>query len=119
MHLFDLWRVRRVLRMALSVATLTRVDRFLEVLDRLLLAIEAGALLVMEPAQLLQDFGVVGIALEHARICGFGRVVLSRCQSGSCNVAGVRLTSFCCSCTWPIWNQMSSSLRGRGGSATM
>lgn len=30
-----------------------------------------------------------------------------------------KLTSFCCSCTWPIWNHISSSVNGRGGSWTM
>ena len=56
---------------------LTRSDRLLQILDRLLLAVETGALLVVKPSKLLQDLGVGGIAFEDTRVGGFGRVVLS------------------------------------------
>jgi hypothetical protein len=50
--------------------------RFLKVFDRLLLAGEATALLMMQPTELLQNLGVVGVTFKHARVSSFGRVVL-------------------------------------------
>ena len=47
--------------------------RLLEIFDGLLLAVEARALLMMQPSELLKDFGVVRIAIEDASIgplCG-------------------------------------------------
>jgi hypothetical protein len=44
---------------------LTGIDRLLQVLNGLLLAAEAGALLVVQPPELLQDFGVVGVSLKN------------------------------------------------------
>jgi hypothetical protein len=55
---------------------LTGSNGFLQVLDGLLLAAEASALLVVKPTQLLKDLGVIGIAFENARVCRLGRVVL-------------------------------------------
>jgi hypothetical protein len=56
---------------------LVRVDRLLEVLYRLLLAAEAGALLVVQPSELLQYLGVVGIAVEDTHVGALSRVVLN------------------------------------------
>ena len=49
----------------------TRANRLLQVLNRLLLAGEARALLVMQPAELLQDLGVVRVAVEHTSVSKF------------------------------------------------
>ena len=51
-------------------------NRLLKILDSLLLAAEAGALLMMQPTELLQDLSVVGIAVEDAHICALGCVVI-------------------------------------------
>lgn len=58
------------------ISYLTRIDRFLKVLNRLLLTAEAGALLVVEPAELLEYFGVVWITLKDAGVRRLGGVVL-------------------------------------------
>jgi hypothetical protein len=57
---------------------LTRSNGFLQVLDSLLLAAEARALLVVKPAQLLKDLGVIGITFENAGVSRLGRVVLRK-----------------------------------------
>ena len=52
---------------------LTRVDGFLQVLDRLLLTLKMSALLVVEPTELLQDLGVVRVSFQHplvSTLCG-------------------------------------------------
>lgn len=54
----------------------TRADGLLQVLNRLLLAGKARALLVMQPAELLQDLGVVRVAIEHTSVSKFGIVKL-------------------------------------------
>lgn len=61
-------------------ATRTRIDRFLEILDCLLLAAETGALLVMEPTKLLQHLGVCWVTLEDTSVRLLGGVVLLSCQ---------------------------------------
>ena len=48
--------------------TLTRADRLFKVLDRLLLATVGVALLVVEPAELLQDFGMFGVTLKYTSV---------------------------------------------------
>lgn len=53
---------------------LTRSNRFLEELDGLLLAREAVALLVVQPAQLLQNLGVVRVSVEHTLVGILGAV---------------------------------------------
>jgi hypothetical protein len=55
---------------------LISADRLLKIFDRLLLAAEAVALLVMEPAKLLENLSVVRITIQHFPVCGFGIVVL-------------------------------------------
>jgi hypothetical protein len=42
----------------------------------LFLAAEAVALLVMQPAKLLEDFSMIGITLENTPIGKFGVVIL-------------------------------------------
>jgi hypothetical protein len=56
--------------------SLVRVDRLFEVFYCLLLAAEAGALLMVQPSELLQNLGVVGIAVEDTHVSAFGRVIL-------------------------------------------
>lgn len=51
-------------------------DRLLEIFDRLFLAREAGALLVEKPAKLLQDLGMVGVAVENPSVGCLCRVEL-------------------------------------------
>jgi len=53
---------------------LTSVNRLLQELNSLLLASIAVALLVVEPSQLLQDLGVVGVPIEHTPVGGLGRL---------------------------------------------
>lgn len=68
----------RVLDLAAIVGPemLTRCDRLLEVFNGLLLTIEASALLVVQPAELLKDLCVIRIAIEHAHVRAFGGVVI-------------------------------------------
>lgn len=61
---------------------LTSIDRLLQELDSLLLTLEAWTLLVVEPAKLLKNLGMVGIPLEHALIRGLSRIILS--NSSAC-----------------------------------
>ena len=58
------------------LTSLTRTDRLLQILNRLLLAAETVALLVMQPAKLLEDFSMIGITLENTPIGKFGVVIL-------------------------------------------
>jgi hypothetical protein len=60
------------------LTSLTRADRLLQVLNRLLLAAEAVALLVMQPAKLLKDLCMLRISVKHTSIGRFGIVVLKR-----------------------------------------
>jgi hypothetical protein len=48
--------------------TLTRSHGFLQVLDSLFLAIVSVSLLVMQPSQLLKNFGVLRITLQDAAV---------------------------------------------------
>lgn len=54
----------------------TRADRLFEVFDRLFLALEAVALLVMQPAQLLQDLCMFRVALQDMAVCMLGTFIL-------------------------------------------
>ena len=63
-------------------AILTRADGFLQILNRIFLAAKGSALLVMQPAKLLQNLGVIWVSVENPsirRLCG---IVLER---GSAN----------------------------------
>lgn len=57
---------------------LTCVDRLLQVFDGLLLAGVIAALLVIEPAKLLKNLGVVGITVKNAPISCLGRLELNQ-----------------------------------------
>lgn len=58
---------------------LTRANRLFQILDRLLLDAERWALLMMQPAELLQHFRVIGISIQNSSVGRFGRVVLNAC----------------------------------------
>jgi hypothetical protein len=75
-HHFDLPRVSTCIVGHLVLTSLTRVDRFLQVLNCLFLAAEAVALLVMQPAKLLKDLRMIRIPVQHTSICHFGIVIL-------------------------------------------
>lgn len=62
---------------------LTRRNRFLEIFNSLLLATEIIALLVMQPAELLQDLGMVRIALENTPIGSLGGIMLGPSLAGN------------------------------------
>lgn len=51
-------------------------NRFLEIFDGTLLALEGAALLVMEPSELLQHLGVVRVTLKHTLIGGLSAIIL-------------------------------------------
>jgi hypothetical protein len=53
-------------------------NRLLQELNRLILALVARALLVVEPSQLLKDFGVVGIPIENTSISGLSGIELKQ-----------------------------------------
>lgn len=55
---------------------LTSRDRFLEILDSSLLAGEAVALLVVQPAELLKHLGMVGVALKDFLVCSLCAVII-------------------------------------------
>lgn len=57
---------------------LTGADRFLQILDGMFLAAESGALLVMQPAKLLQNFCVIGVSVKNPSIRRLCRVILER-----------------------------------------
>jgi hypothetical protein len=57
---------------------LTSVDRLLQELDGLLLALEGLALLVVEPAKLLENLGVIGIPFEHTLVGRLSRLKLKK-----------------------------------------
>lgn len=57
---------------------LTSTDRLLQVLNSLLLARVAVALLVVEPTKLLENLGVVGVTLQHASIGTLSRFELDK-----------------------------------------
>lgn len=52
--------------------SLVRSHRLLQVLDGLLLTGVVGALLMVQPTQLLEDLGMIGITLEHATVGTLG-----------------------------------------------
>jgi hypothetical protein len=56
--------------------TLIGTDGFFKVLNRLLLAAEAVALLVMQPAKLLKDLCMIRIPVEHTAISQFSIVII-------------------------------------------
>ena len=55
----------------------------------MLLAAEARALLVVKPAQLLKDLGVIGVTFENASVSRLGRVVLRKVSGLPWEVSGV------------------------------
>lgn len=54
---------------------LISIDRFFEVLDCLLLAVEARALLVMQPTKLLQHFGVIWVPIKYSSVRGLCSII--------------------------------------------
>jgi hypothetical protein len=85
-HHFDLPRVSVWTVGQIILRSLTRTDRLLQVLNRLLLATEAVALLVMQPAKLLKDLCMLRISVEHTSIGRFGIVILKGLsEEGLCN----------------------------------
>lgn len=60
------------------VGELTRCNGFLQVLNGTFLAFEAAALLMVEPTKLLENLGMVGVAVKHTPVGIFGRFIL--CQ---------------------------------------
>ena len=62
---------------------LTRADRLLKVLNSLLLATVRAALLMMEPAELLQDFGVLGVALKYTSVSVLSALKLDNVRQAS------------------------------------
>lgn len=97
----------------------TSVDRLLQVVNGTLLR-GGGALVVVQPAKLLENLGVLGVALENTLVGRLCAIKLEGVRSKATKSAGGEMpTSFCCSWTWPIWNQMSSSVKGLGGELTM
>ena len=77
-HHFDLPIVSKTVFCQEDRIGLTRGNRFLQVLNGLLLTAKARALLVVKPSQLLKNLGVIGIAFENARVGRLGRVVLDK-----------------------------------------
>lgn len=55
---------------------LTGIDGFLQIFNCLLLTAEAGALLMVQPAQLLQNLGVGWIAVKHAHVGALRGVIV-------------------------------------------
>lgn len=49
-------------------------NRLLQKLNRFLLAGKTIALLVVQPAQLLQNLGMVGVSVQYTLVCVFGAV---------------------------------------------
>lgn len=69
MHRFDLEQSIRHARVIKCSGTgLTRSNRFFKILDSLFLACVIGALLVVQPTQLLKHLGVIGVALKDPAI---------------------------------------------------
>ena len=71
---------------------------------------------MVKPTELLENFGMVWIIGDHPFVRPLGVYELPK-KGLSLNWMGVpnQRTSFCCSCTCPIWNQMSAWARGFGG----
>jgi hypothetical protein len=67
----------------ITLTSLTGTDGFFKVLNRLLLATEAVALLVMQPAKLLKDLCMIRIPIEHTAISQFSIVILQHLSVGS------------------------------------
>jgi len=63
---------------------LTSGDGFLQIFDSPVLAGEAIALLMVQPAELLQNLGVVGVSLEHALIGSLGVIKLRVVAISTC-----------------------------------
>lgn len=82
-----------------SEIMLTGTDGLLQVLNGLLLARVAVALLVVEPSELLENLGVVGVTIQDAPVRSLGRVELTRWVRvmWRSKKAISKLTSFCCS----------------------
>lgn len=54
---------------------LTRLDRLLQVLNGRVLAVTVG-ILVVQPADLLEDLGMIRVSVEHTSVRQFRVVVL-------------------------------------------
>ena len=67
-HHFDLPRVRGN-NVGRGFTNLTRVDRFFQVLNCLLLTAEAITLLVMQPSKLLKNSCMIRIPVQHTSVC--------------------------------------------------
>lgn len=76
-HPIDLPRVSMCNRTTAGFC-LTRADRFLKIFYCVFLTTEAVTLLMEKPAQLLQDFGMSGIAVKNSTISTFCVVILIR-----------------------------------------
>lgn len=64
----------------------------------MLLAAETITLLVVQPAELLQDLGVIWISIEHSSVGCLCGIVLVTDFSNTTQCSGMKqLTSFCCS----------------------
>jgi hypothetical protein len=59
-----------------TIVELTGCDGFLKVFNCTLLALEAIALLVVEPAQLLENFGMAWVAFQNSLVCCLGTIIL-------------------------------------------
>lgn len=80
---------------------LTSLETLSEVLDGELLVLERRAVLVVQPAELLQNFRVSGIILNYALV-GFAStnvLIATRHVSKSAAKTKTTLTSCCCSYT--------------------
>ena len=87
-----------------------------EVSDRSLLILKRRSVLVVKPTKLLENFSVVWVIGHDSFVCPLGvyKLPKSELSSNWIEVTSKR-TSFCCSCTCPIWNQISAWARGFGG----
>ena len=64
----------------------------------MLLATETITLLVVQPAELLQDLGVIWISIQHSAVgCLCGIVLIAHLSKTYSVLVGNGLTSFCCS----------------------
>lgn len=67
---------------------LTSIDRLLQELNGLLLARDIRALLVVEPPKLLENLGMVRIALQHTLVSRSSGIILKRISVSG--VSGIR-----------------------------
>ena len=96
---------------------LTGLKALRQVLDSKLLVLERGAVLVVQPPQLLENLGVIRVLL-HDALVGVSRAhMLGSIESDNAYSIynNTKRTSRYCSNTCPIWNQMSAWASGLGG----